>query len=188
MQYVLFLILALIGISLQILANMGFFNVNPFLVIKQTQNIISKQEPVAVSIPSIKVNTSIHRVGIDKNGKMDAPQNESVIAWYQFSATPGENGAVVLSGHKDSKIGPGVFFTLRDIPDNAEITIKRADNLEKKYTVSQVRKFGRQDFPVKEIFEGNSREKLLYLITCEGTFNIFRQVYDERIVVTAKAS
>ena len=188
MQYVIFLVLATIGISLQILANMGFFNVNPYLVFRQTQNIISKHEPVSISIPSIRVDTTVHRVGIDKQGKMDAPRNESVVAWYQFSAAPGDKGNMVISGHKDSKFGPGVFFTLKNIPDQAEIKITRADQQIKIYNVREVHKYNRDNFPVKEIFEGNSRQKILYLITCEGTFDIFRQVYDDRIVVKAQAS
>lgn len=188
MKTIVFAFIALIGVMMVYLAQLGFFNVNPWLVFKQTSNILSKNEPVKIEIPSLRTVTSIERVGIDELGKMDAPSNASIVSWYQFSATPGERGNVVLSGHKDSEIGPGVFFTLRDIPDNADIMLTKANNEKVTYQVTSVQQYDREQLPAEEIFEGQNKQKLLYLITCDGSFDLFKRVYNKRIVVTATAS
>jgi LPXTG-site transpeptidase (sortase) family protein len=188
MQFVIFLITALFGIFLLILAQTGFFNVNPFLVIKQTQNIISNQEPTQIHIPSINIKTIVHRVGIDASGKMNAPQNESVVAWYQFSATPGEPGNVVLSGHKDSSWGPAVFFTLKQLQNGSEVLLTRADNKIISYRVSSVQTIPRENLPVDKIFSDQKKSKKAYIITCDGNFNFFTRQYDRRVLVEAEAS
>jgi sortase (surface protein transpeptidase) len=188
MQFVIFLITALFGIFLLILAQTGFFNVNPFLVIKQTQNIISNQEPTQIHIPSINIKTFVHRVGIDAGGKMDAPQNESVVAWYQFSSTPGEPGNIVLSGHKDSSWGPAVFFTLKQLQSGSEVLLTRADSKIISYRVSSVQTMPRENLPTDKIFSDQKNSKKAYIITCEGNFNLFTRQYDRRILVEAEAS
>lgn len=188
MKFLAFLLIALTGITMVILAQTGFFNVNPWYVIKQTTNLISKNDPVKIEIPSLRLTTSMERVGIDELGKMDAPSNASVVSWYKFSATPGEKGNMVISGHKDSSIGPGVFYTLRNIPDYAEIKLTKANGGTAVYKVTSVQQYDRAQLPANEIFASQNKLKLLYIITCDGNYDIFKKQYNKRIVVVAQAT
>jgi len=186
MQIVVFGLIAFIAIFLQLLTAQGYFNVSEKYVWKQTLNILSKQEPVEIKIPSANIQSTIERVGIDKNGKMQAPSTPKIVSWYQFGGLPGDNGNVVLSGHKDSTFGPGVFYTLENIKPGNPITIRDAKKNTHTYYATQISVLDAAYLPIKEIFSDQKKEKNLYLITCAGRFDFFKKTYSERVLVKAQ--
>ncbi len=184
MQIVFFGLIALVAILLNILTSQGFFNVSDRLFWKQTTNLLSKQQPVKLEIPSVKIGSSVERVGVDKDGNMQAPSSSKIISWYQFGALPGEKGNMVLSGHKDSAIGPGVFYTLEKVKPGDEITVTAADKSVHNYLVNRSESYLSENLPVREIFSDQKREKQIYLITCAGTWDFFKKKYDKLILVS----
>lgn len=186
MQIIIFGLIAFLAILLNILSNQGYFNVADRFLWKQTINIISQKQPVKASIPSINVESGIERVGVDAAGKMQAPSTPKIISWYQFGALAGEKGNVVLSGHRDSTFGPGVFYTLENVKTGNPIIITDAKNNVFTYTITHVETVESQFLPVKEIFSDQKKEKLLYVVTCAGKFDFFKKSYDRRVLVKAQ--
>jgi LPXTG-site transpeptidase (sortase) family protein len=125
-------------------------------------------------------------VGVDAAGKMQAPSTPKIVSWYQFGALPGENGNIVLSGHKDSAFGPGVFYTLESVKVGNPITLTDAKNNKFTYHAVRTEIYTSESLPVKEIFAEQKKDKNLYLITCAGTFDFFRKSYNKRALVLAQ--
>jgi LPXTG-site transpeptidase (sortase) family protein len=186
MQVVFFALIAFTAIMLNILTSQGFFNVSDRFLWKQTSNLISKRQPVKIAIPSVNIESSIERVGVDAAGKMQAPSSAKIVSWYQFGALPGEKGNLVLSGHKDSALGPGVFYTLESIKSGNPITLTDAKNNVFQYKAITTQIVDSEKLPVKEIFSDQKKDKNLYLITCAGRWNLFSKTYDKRALVFAQ--
>ena len=88
----------------------------------QTQTSPSQAQPVStapitrVSVPRVGINAPVEVLTLDGAGAMQDPRTPSAVAWYDFSARPGQLGNVVLAGHVDyEKYGPAVFWRLRDL-------------------------------------------------------------------------
>ncbi len=186
MHIIIFGIIAFVAILLNIMTAQGFFNVSDKLFWKQTGNLISQRQPVKISAPAAKVDTSIERVGVDAAGVMEAPSSARVVSWYQFGGLPGEAGNVVLSGHRDSAFGPGVFYTLESMKFGNPITITDAKQNTFTYNTVRAEVMSAEDLPVKEIFADQKKEKNLYLITCAGRWDLFSKKYDKRVLVKAQ--
>lgn len=183
MQIIFFGLIALAAILLNILTTQGFFNVSDRFFWKQTSNLLSTKQPVKLEIPSARIGSSIERVGIDKDGNMQAPSSAKIISWYQFGALPGEKGNMVMSGHRDSAVSPGVFYTLNKVKPGDEIIVTAADKSVHTYLVNLSREYEAEDLPVKEIFSDQKSSKQLFLITCAGNWDFFRKKYDKRVLV-----
>jgi hypothetical protein len=53
---------------------------------------------------------------LDPSGVMQNPNGPEDVAWYGFTARPGQGGNAVLSGHLDyHDYGPAVFARLREM-------------------------------------------------------------------------
>ena len=73
---------------------------------------------------------------------MQAPDNAYDVAWYNFSARPGFGGNVVFAGHVDYiRVGPAVFWNLKDLEPGDLIRVQLADGTEYKYAVSFKQQF-----------------------------------------------
>lgn len=186
MQIIIFGIIAFVAIFLQLLTSQGYFNVSEKYVWKQTANILSHRQPVQIKIPSANIDAAIERVGVDVEGKMQAPTTPKIVSWYQFGGVPGDNGNVVLSGHKDSTFGPGVFYTLENIKPGNPITVMDAKENTFTYYAKNVSILNAAYLPIDDIFSDQKKEKNLYLITCAGRFDIFKKSYDERVLIKAQ--
>ncbi|MDQ3239129.1 MAG: class F sortase [bacterium] len=183
MQIIFFSFVVFFAIIINFLTNQGFFNVSDRLFWKQTSNLFSKNQPIKLSIPSVRIESSIEKVGVDSNGNMQTPTTPKIISWYQFGALPGEKGNLVFSGHRDSTIGPGVFFTLSNIKKGDPITVTTANNKTFTYIASNIVEVPRDDLPINDIFSSQKKLKQIYITTCAGNFDIFTKRYDDRVYV-----
>ena len=57
--------------------------------------------PVRVDIRGIFIDAPVITLGVGADNIPDVPQRPDQIAWYNFSATPGQNNNAVFSGHVD---------------------------------------------------------------------------------------
>ncbi|WP_337134541.1 class F sortase [Priestia megaterium] len=138
--------------------------------------------PAKVSIPAIHVETSIEQVGLLDSGEMAAPSTENGVAWFEPGAKPGVKGNAVLAGHVDSKTGPAVFYNLKNLKKDDEITIRDAQGTTLTFVVKRTKSYPRDKAPLNEIF-GYSNKRNLNLITCTGTFDRAKGTHQERLVV-----
>lgn len=143
---------------------------------------------VRVQIDRIKVDAPIITLGVDSAGAMESPAKPTDVAWYTFSAKPGNVGNVVMSGHVDwANYGPAVFWYLRDLKPGDGVTVQTDDGLAYTYKVVSVIAYDEDTAPVAEIV-GPTPVETLTLITCTGIFDRTAHDYDKRLVVRAERS
>jgi LPXTG-site transpeptidase (sortase) family protein len=136
-------------------------------------------------IVDAKIDAPVVTKGVDEAGVMQAPDNATDTAWYDFSARPGFGGNAVFSGHVDyTKVGPAVFWNLKDLQEGDRIEVRLVDGTTYEYAVNFVRQYEAETAPVDEIV-GPTPDETVTLITCSGTFNSASHQYDKRLVVRA---
>ena len=159
----------------------------PTLVIERPEStgLPSPTLPIQVRIPRIKVNATVEVVGLDANGAMSPPQGFDSVAWYGLGPAPGDTGASVLAGHVDSKLGPAIFWSLRDLKLGDTIEVDLAGGATRRFVVESASWFTPEAAPLSWIFAPDGPPRL-HLITCGGTFDPVVHAYDKRLVVAAQ--
>lgn len=140
--------------------------------------------PVALTIPSIGVQTSLIRLGLTASGALQVPPSTAVAGWYTGSPRPGAIGSAVIAGHVDSHVGPGIFFRLSSLRPGDRAYVRRADGTLAVFRVTVVRQFPKDGFPTSAVY-GPTPDAELRLITCGGTFDPGLRSYLGNTVVYA---
>jgi Sortase domain len=144
------------------------------------------QPPVRIEIPAIGVSAAVIRLGLNRDGSMQVPEDSALTGWFTGGPAPGETGPAVIAGHIDSRRGPAVFYRLRELRAGDLVTVARADGTTVRFAVDSVVRYPKRAFPTTAVF-GPAPEPLLRLITCGGTFDHLRRSYRDNVVVTARA-
>src|SRR5687768_152650 len=66
--------------------------------------------PVHISIPAIQVTAGITKLGLNKDGTVEVPEDPDDAGWYRNGPMPSDPGSAVILGHVDSKVGHAVFY------------------------------------------------------------------------------
>jgi sortase (surface protein transpeptidase) len=140
--------------------------------------------PVALTIPSIGVQTSLIRLGLTASGALQVPASTAVAGWYTGSPRPGAVGSAVIAGHVDSSAGPGVFFRLSSLRPGDRAYVRRADGTLAVFLVTVVRQYPKDGFPTSAVY-GPTPDAELRLVTCGGTFDYQSRSYLSDTVVYA---
>jgi LPXTG-site transpeptidase (sortase) family protein len=155
----------------------------------QTENLIDSPvaevlNPAVFSIPDLGLeNIRVESVGLDKDSKMDIPQDENNVAWYNLGSKPGERGNAVIAGHFDKRNGePAVFYDINKLKSGDEIKVKDIEGKEFTYVVTESVSYELAEFPLVEVF-GVGDKARLNLITCEGSYDQSSKLYSHRLVV-----
>jgi hypothetical protein len=143
--------------------------------------------PVGLSVPSVGIERAgLVDLGIDAQGRLQAPEDFDAVGWYAAGAAPGDPGPAVLVGHVDSWRGPAVFFRVRELVPGAEILVPRADGTTVRFVVDAVEQYAKDDFPAERVY-GATADAQLRLITCGGGFDRSVGSYLDNVVVYASA-
>lgn len=141
---------------------------------------------VSIQAPRINIDAPVINLGVDPDGTMQSPSTPTDVAWYRFSAYPGNPGNAVFAGHLDFiRYGAAVFYNLRQLQLGDEIMIRLADDTLYTYRVVSSRSFSSNDAPIEEII-GPTADEVVTLITCDGVFNTITRDYGQRLVVRAE--
>jgi LPXTG-site transpeptidase (sortase) family protein len=143
--------------------------------------------PVALTIPSIGVQTSLVDLGLTADGTLQVPPSTAVAGWYTGSPRPGAVGSAVIAGHIDSKAGPGVFFRLSSLRPGDRVYVRRADGTLAEFKVTTVSRYAKDSFPTEAVY-GAVPDSELRLITCGGTFDYATGSYLSNTVAYAVAT
>ncbi|MFE7042727.1 class F sortase [Streptomyces atratus] len=148
----------------------------------------SAASPTHVSIPSIGVNSSLMRLGLNEDGTVQVPPAEKgmTVGWYTGGAVPGERGAAVLIGHNNTRLGKAVFHDLKKIGKGADIAIRNDRGAEIHYRVTGTETVSKKAFPTKRVY-GTTDKRVLRLITCDGAFDAQGHPVDNLIVYAARS-
>ncbi|SEQ84251.1 Sortase family protein [Streptomyces sp. yr375] len=136
-------------------------------------------------VPSLGIVAPIVplRLGPDRHLGTPPLDRPKLVGWYAGGPTPGERGAAIAVGHRDTKTGPAVFAGLARVPRGARIEARRADGRTAVYTVDRVRVFDKATFPDKEVY-GPTKRPELRVLTCGGLFR-HATGYTSNVVVFA---
>jgi hypothetical protein len=144
--------------------------------------------PVRLLIDSLGVDSPISARGIDADGALELPSDNSTVAWFSGGAVPGDAGATLLAAHVDHDGLEGVFFHLRDLAPATTIRVALADGTTQTFVVdgapTNVRKSA---LPGEQIFRTTGPSTLV-LVTCGGTFDRTARSYEDNTIVTAHAA
>ncbi|GBD20928.1 hypothetical protein HRbin28_01377 [bacterium HR28] len=138
-----------------------------------------------IRIPAIGVDAPVVVKGLDAARRMVAPDSPEEVAWYDFTALPGQGSNIVLAGHVDFVgVGPAVFWDLWRLRVGDVVELELADGRVARYRVAGLETVEEARAPVERIV-GPTPEERLTLITCAGNYNPATGRYDQRLIVTA---
>jgi LPXTG-site transpeptidase (sortase) family protein len=148
----------------------------------------SNPSPVGLTIPAIKVASSVTRLGLNKDGTVEVPKDPDDAGWYGKGPIPGQNGSSVILGHVDSKAGPAVFYRLKNLEPGDQIAVELSDNTVARYRVARVAQYANRDFPAVKVYAGSPDRPALNLVTCGGKYDRAAGGYQSNVVVYAEYS
>jgi LPXTG-site transpeptidase (sortase) family protein len=140
-------------------------------------------EPAYISLPSIKAQGYIQKVGIDQYGHMAVPTNIHLAGWYVESVLPGSKGLSIINGHIDIPSDPGIFQHIDALKSGDTYQLKLANGLLQTYIVKQVETLPLDQVPAVLYSQAPGITRELNLITCNGTYNQHLKTFNDRIVV-----
>jgi sortase A len=151
--------------------------------------------PVRMAISRLYVDAPIVTMGLGADRYPEVPGRPDQVAWYNFSAAPGQRSNAVMSGHVDwqARSGApiaGVFYRLRalEIGDSIAITLEDGTRLDYKVTGNVATAY--DDPNVLKAMDHTPKE-VITLITCGGTWinngqGPFGGSYSHRVLVRAE--
>jgi len=145
---------------------------------------LSRSTPTNLTIPAIGVDTSLVRLGLNKDKTMQVPTAGFPAGWYSGAPTPGQVGPAIIVGHINWAGKDGVFVRLHELKPGDEVTITRADRTTAIFRVTQEQEIAKADFPTGAVY-GNVDHSALRLITCGGAFDAKVGHYVDNIIVYA---
>jgi sortase (surface protein transpeptidase) len=140
--------------------------------------------PASLIIPSIGVKSSLIKLGVTASGTPQVPASVAVAGWYTFSPRPGAIGSSIIVGHIDSRLGPGIFYHLRQIKLGKRIFVKRTDGSMAVFRVTAKHMYLKSAFPTADVY-GPTPTPTLRLITCGGNFDHRTGHYLSNVIVFA---
>ncbi len=141
-------------------------------------------DPLRLDIPAIGVDAPVQPVGVLPGGALGVPENWSSVGWWDGGPSPGQAGDAVIDGHLDSWTAPAVFWSLDRLVVGDGITVTLSDGTVARFTVNSIHAYPYQAAPLASIFTASGPPRIT-LITCGGAWSASRQIYAERVVVTA---
>ncbi|MDX2540997.1 class F sortase [Streptomyces sp. WI04-05B] len=147
--------------------------------------LLPRSRPTKLTVPYLDVEAPVVDLHLDRHGQLTAPpaDNSNLAGWYADGPSPGENGTVIVVGHRDTRAGAAVFIGLDEVTPGRLIELRRADGRTAVYTVDAVKTYDKAHFPSKEVYGARARPELR-LITCGGGYDR-RTGYSGNIVVYA---
>jgi LPXTG-site transpeptidase (sortase) family protein len=139
-----------------------------------------------LQLPGFGVDSPVLNMGFDRNsGEMQIPHEAHLVAWYDFSAAPGQPGNAVFAAHVDWRGARGAFWDLRHLQVGDEITVE-ADGKVLRYQVFEAYHVRPDEADMSVIIGQRSGPETITLITCGGNFNTSIRAYEERVIVRAE--
>ncbi|MFI1355441.1 class F sortase [Streptomyces sp. NPDC020898] len=146
---------------------------------------LPRSRPTTLTIPYLDIEAPVMDLRLDRRRQLPAPPDDdnNLAGWYAGGPSPGENGTVIVVGHRDTRSGPAVFAGLDEIEPGRLVELRRADGRIAVYTVDAVKTYDKAHFPSREVYGARARPELR-LITCGGDYDR-RTGYTGNIVVYA---
>lgn len=90
-----------------------------------------------IAIPKIGVDAPVVTKSVDEYGVMQKPDGPWEVAWYDFTAQPGNGGNAVFAGLVEFPTeDSAVFFNLRDLAAGDAIEVRWSDGQTYRYSIA----------------------------------------------------
>ncbi len=142
--------------------------------------------PTRLRIPRIGLSEPLEQLRVDAHDHLRPPVDPARPGWFPGGAVPGDVGAAVIAGHRDSLRGPAVFWRLTDLRIGDRVTVARSDGNSVQFRVTEVRRVDRARFPTADVY-GPTPDRTLRLITCGGSYDHLHGRYLDNVLVLALA-
>jgi hypothetical protein len=145
---------------------------------------MASSPPVRLQIPVIGVDSGLLALGLQDDGTLEVPPDAASVGWFTGGPMPGELGPAVIVGQVDWGGALGIFYDLRNLAPQDEITVTREDGSVAVFQVRTREQFPKDQFPTDAVY-GNIDHAGLRLITCGGSFDRRARSYEDNIIVFA---
>ena len=139
--------------------------------------------PVHIRIPAIQVTAGITKLGLNKDGTVEVPEDPDDAGWYRNGPMPSDQGSAVILGHVDSKVGPAVFYRLKSLDTGDRIAVGLDSGSVAHFEVTRVAHYAIEDFPRHKVYAGTPDRPALNLVTCGGKYDREAGGYQSNVVV-----
>lgn len=151
------------------------------------QHSVSPVTPRYLLIDKYNIKARIMSLGLDKESRIEAPDNVHDVGWYKGSNLPGQPGVMLMDGHVSSWTTNGVFYHLKDMKKGDTIQVERGDGKVFTYEVVDTHTYEAEKVdmmaaqrPIDNSVPG------LNLITCAGKVIKGTNDFTHRTVVFTK--
>ncbi|MFD5026557.1 class F sortase [Streptomyces sp. NPDC058373] len=141
--------------------------------------------PTRLAVPGITIEAPVVAMGLDQQGRLGTPplSKPDEVSWYRHGPSPGEPGAALIAGHRDTRTGPAIFLNLNALERGDAVHVGRADGRTAVFAVDEVHTYTKEEFPDDKVYGRTSRPELR-LLTCGGSFDP-KTGYSANVVVFA---
>jgi hypothetical protein len=146
----------------------------------------SAGKPVSIAIPAVGIDARVVPVGLRADRTMEVPEVD-LAGWYEPGPRPGEAGPAVIVGHVDSRHGPAVFSRLGELRQGDRIAVGQQGGAARSFLVERIERSPKEALPVGRIWH-RTRQPVLRLITCGGSFDRSTGHYRDNVIVYARAA
>jgi hypothetical protein len=146
----------------------------------------SAGKPVSIAIPAVGIDARVVPVGLRADRTMEVPEVD-LAGWYEPGPRPGEAGPAVIVGHVDSRHGPAVFSRLGELRQGDRIAGGQQGGAARSLLVVRIERSPKEALPVGRIWH-RTRQPVLRLITCGGSFDRSTGHYRDNVIVYARAA
>jgi LPXTG-site transpeptidase (sortase) family protein len=140
--------------------------------------------PRYLFIPKISVKAMIKPMGVTSSNQIEAPRSAFDVGWYNQSAKPDHDGAMLIDGHVSGGPIPGIFYNLKNLMIGDIFSLERGDGKKFAYHVIKTQVYNANDVDMKAALSPINPDKPgLNLITCTGKVIKGSNNYSERLIV-----
>jgi len=150
--------------------------------------------PARMVIEKMGVDAPIITLGLDANRLPEVPNGPDVVAWYDFSAKPGQGSNAVFSGHVDWTVNgqpvTAVFWGLGELEEGDVVKLLLEDGSELQYRVTNSATIEYDDPEGVKVMDKTPSD-VITLISCGGTWvpdhsSPLGGNYTQRVIVRAE--
>jgi len=147
---------------------------------------VSPTLPRVISISKFRVKSRVLALGTNDKNEIDTPKNIYDVAWYTGSSKPGEQGAMLLSGHVSGPTKHGVFYDIKRFAVGDTIDVERGDGKHFSYVVKAKEQVAADKVDMLKLVNSIEPGKAgLNLITCGGSFDAVTGHFEDRTIAYA---
>jgi LPXTG-site transpeptidase (sortase) family protein len=144
--------------------------------------VVAYSVPISLRVPAIALSVPLSMLGLNPDGSVQVPDNDTEPGWFKLGPSPGEIGSAVILGHVDTYQGPGIFFQLRALQAGDQVQVSLTDGAVATFAVTSVVQYEKAQFPARLVYASQGKSEL-QLVTCGGAFDSQTGHYLSNVVV-----